>query len=246
MSIIAKYFGANTWKISFDDLNVLIDPWIKGDLVFDPGPWLLKGELLEEQTLPKDIDLILLTQGLPDHAHKETLRLFQKTIPVIASLEASKIVSDLHFKTIKTLSPYMKINILGLQISATKGARVPKLENGYILEYKHHKIYIEPHGYYDKTIKEQSIDIVITPIKDLGIPIFGNFIKGRTAVKELVKRFKPRYILTSTTGGKIKFSGILNNFIKQHGTDDEIRQNLPDNIELISSEPGNSYSFNFD
>ena len=37
MTFEAKYLGSNGWLIKFDKTNLLIDPWLTGDLVFPPG-----------------------------------------------------------------------------------------------------------------------------------------------------------------------------------------------------------------
>ena len=45
------------------------------------------------------------------------------------------------------------------------------------------------------------------------MPIVGPFVKGADVIPNLVNLFNPSYILSSTTGGDAKFSGILNSFI---------------------------------
>jgi len=75
MTIATTYFGANGWLLEFDDLRVLVDPWLRGSLSFPPGAWMLKGELPEQRPAPEHLDLLLLTQGLADHAHPESLDL---------------------------------------------------------------------------------------------------------------------------------------------------------------------------
>ncbi len=45
MVIKATYYGANGWLIELDKRNILIDPWLNGDLTLPPGDWLIKGKL---------------------------------------------------------------------------------------------------------------------------------------------------------------------------------------------------------
>ena len=81
MSLAATYLGANGWLLEIGTLRILVDPWLRGMLSFPPGPWFLRGELGTEQPIPGDLDLLLLTQGLADHAHPTTLRLLPKDLP---------------------------------------------------------------------------------------------------------------------------------------------------------------------
>ena len=48
MTFEATYLGSNGWLIKFEKTNLIIDPWLKGDLIFPPGEWFFKGSLEEE------------------------------------------------------------------------------------------------------------------------------------------------------------------------------------------------------
>ena len=243
MTIKATYYGANGWLIEIDKIRILIDPWLNGDLTFPPGDWLIKGELKKEVEAPKDINFLLLTQGQPDHAHPPTLEKINKSITVIASQAASKVVKKIGFKKIYTLKPHEKFKYNNLIIQATSGATVPNTENGYIIEYNLDSIYIEPHGFLDKEIKSRNIDLVITPVIDFSLPIAGKFIKGKTILPELIKLFNPSTIIASTTGGDITFTGLLNNLITVDGSfeDNKLFNNIRTNF--ISPKPLKEYIF---
>ena len=58
MVIKATYYGANGWLVDLNETRILIDPWLKGDLTFPPGDWLIKGELDREIEIPIDIDFL--------------------------------------------------------------------------------------------------------------------------------------------------------------------------------------------
>ena len=66
MTFEATYLGSNGWYIKLKKTNIIIDPWLKGDLIF-PLEVVFKGSLEKEITIDNEIDIILLTQGLPDH-----------------------------------------------------------------------------------------------------------------------------------------------------------------------------------
>ena len=53
MTLAATYYGANGWLLEFDDLCVLVDPWLRGSLSFPPGEWLLKGSFPASARCPR-------------------------------------------------------------------------------------------------------------------------------------------------------------------------------------------------
>ncbi len=241
MTVKATYYGANSWLIELDKTRILIDPWLNGDLTFPPGDWLIKGVLGKESEVPSGIDFLLLTQGQPDHAHPPTLEKIDKCVPVIASQAASKVVSQIGFTTIKTLKPGEYFKKHNLKIQATSGASVPNIENGYIIDSSLGSIYIEPHGFLDKKIKPRNIDLLITPVIDFSLPLAGKFIKGKTVLPQLLKLFNPKTILASTTGGDIKFTGIINNLIKVEGSVEDISLLKGTSTKLINPEQFKEY-----
>ena len=213
MTFKATYLGSNGWIIEFKKVRLVIDPWLLGDLIFPPGGWFFKGTLKDEIPTPKNIDLILLTQGLPDHCHIPSLKKFPKTTNIICSKSCFKTLVELNFESINIMEPGQKLEFNDIKIEATSGAAVPQVENGYILEATDGSFYIEPHGYLDNKIKSRKLDAVITPTKNLELPMLGPFVKGADVIPNLVKLFNPSYVLSSTTGGDAQFSGMLNSFI---------------------------------
>ena len=213
MTFKATYLGSNGWIIELMKTKIVIDPWLLGDLVFPPGGWFFKGTLKDEIPTPENIDLILLTQGLPDHCHIPTLKKFPKNTKVLCTKSAFKVLDELNFESINIMEPGQHLKFNNINIEATSGASVPQIENGYILETIDGSFYIEPHGFLDKQIKPRKLDAVITPTKNLELPVVGPFVKGADVIPRLVKLFNPKYILSSTIGGDAQFSGILNSFI---------------------------------
>ena len=229
MTFEATYLGSNGWLIKFKKTNLIIDPWLKGDLIFPPGEWFFKGSLEEEISIDKKIDIILLTQGLPDHCHVPTLEMFRKDIPIICPRSASGILEKIGFSSIEVLKPNEKTNKFNLSFEATAGAPVPQIENGYIVkDDQDNGFYIEPHGYLDENLNKQSLDAVITPTKNLELPLVGSFVKGADVVPKLIKKFNPKFILSSTVGGDAKYSGFLNNFISVQDYEEALNCNLVD------------------
>ena len=229
MTFEATYLGSNGWLIKFEKTTLIIDPWLKGDLIFPPGEWFFKGSLEEEILIDKEIDIILLTQGLPDHCHVPTLEMFRKDIPIICPKSAVEKLEKIGFSSIKVLKPTEKTNQFDLSFEATAGAPVPQIENGYIVkDDQDNGFYIEPHGYLDENLNKQNLDVVITPTKNLELPLIGSFVKGADVIPKLINKFNPKFILSSTVGGDAKYSGFLNNFISVQDYEEELNCNLVD------------------
>jgi len=229
MTFAAPSLGSNGWLIKFKKTNLIIDPWLKGDLIFPPGEWFFKGSLQEEIPIDKKIDIILLTQGLPDHCHVPTLEMFRKDTPIICPKSAVETLEKIGFDSIKMLKPNEKTNQFNLSFEATAGAPVPQIENGYIVkDDQDNGFYIEPHGYLDENLNKQNLDAVITPTKNLELPLVGSFVKGADVIPKLINKFNPKFILSSTVGGDAKYSGFLNNFISVQDYEDELNCNLVD------------------
>ena len=256
MALLATFYGANGWLLEFEaagqaPLRVLLDPWLVGELRFLPGNWFFTGALPHSWPVPEGIDLLLLTQGLPDHAHRPTLELLPRSIPVVGSASAAKVVQQLGFTAVTALAPGQCCTperaagqSSGLEIRATAGAPVPQVENGYVLHHPGGSLYIEPHGYLAPAsqLPPQPLDAVITPVVDLGLPLAGAFVRGRSVLPQLIERFKPATVLASTAGGGVRYSGFLNRLLWQRGEVGGASSGLPGRVRLIDPEPGLAYA----
>jgi hypothetical protein len=253
MSLEATYYGANGWLLQFEDpdrpgegLRVLVDPWLQGPLVFPPGPWLLKGELGHALPTPEGVDLLLFTQGLDDHCHPASLKLLPRSLPVVGSASAAAKVRKLGFERVIALSPGESHRFAGLAITATAGAPVPRTENGYLLEHPGGSLYLEPHGFLAPDLAPRRLDAVITPVIDLGLPLAGAFVRGREVLPQLLQRFEPSTVLASTSGGDVRFSGLITGLLRGVGTIAEamamVETASGGRTRLIDPQPGVSYS----
>ena len=250
MALHATYLGANGWLLEFEasggtPLRLLLDPWLVGELRFLPGDWFFTGRQTRPQPIPERIDLLLLTQGLPDHAHPPTLEQLPRSIPVVGSPSAAKVVRQLGFSQVTALAPGERSSAVGaLEIEATPGAPVPQVENGYVLRHPAGSLYVEPHGYLASAeqVPPQHLDAVITPVVDLGLPLAGAFVRGQSVLPELVERFQPQSVLASTAGGDITFEGLLSKVLWQKGSPQQASEALPAEIALIDPVPGERLS----
>ena len=222
------WYGANSWSIEVSGLHVLLDPWLVGPLEFGGLSWLFRATRNQSLPIPKAVDLILLSQGLEDHSHPETLEKLDKSIPVVGSPKAAKVCRQLGFEQVTALDFGETYQLADrVEILATEGALTGiKPENGYVLRDldKGNKIYYEPHGFYPDSLSEQApVDVVIGPVSDIAIPLAGAIVRGNTSALELTKMLKPRYFLRSTAGDDgVVYDGLLNSVLKAKGSVEEL------------------------
>lgn len=228
------YLDSNSWLIEIDDCRILLDPWLVGKLTFGNQAWLFEGSKNNPQPIPEQIDLILLSQGLEDHAHPPTLKKLDKHIPVVASPNAAKVVQELGYSTVTVLKHNSTFWLKKIEIKAVPGSPVgPTLtENGYIIKglESGKNIYYEPHGYHSESLKDEApIDVVITPIINLKLPLLGAVIKGQKAALQVCKWLNPQVILSTAGGGDLDFQGLITTVLKADGTVEEFNRLLQQN-----------------
>ncbi|MEO1374344.1 MAG: MBL fold metallo-hydrolase [Cyanobacteria bacterium J06635_10] len=238
------YLDSNSWLLEIGGQNILIDPWLVGSLTFGNLDWLFKGSRPKERPIPEKIDLILLSQGLEDHAHPPTLKQLDRSLPVVASANAAKVVSQLNYQNVHSLAHGETFTLDGtVEITATPGSPIgPTLvENGYLLKEieSGFTLYYEPHGYHSESLKKSApVDVIITPLINLSLPLLGPIIKGQEKALEVAKWLDPQIMLPTAAGGDVMFEGLLINFLKAEGTVEEFRSLLQkQNISTQVLEP---------
>ncbi|MUG95018.1 MBL fold metallo-hydrolase [Scytonema sp. UIC 10036] len=237
----------NSWLVEMGGKRILIDPWLVGSLIFGNLDWLFKGFRTQERAIPENIDLIVLSQGLEDHAHTPTLKQLDRNIPVVASPNAANVVTQLNYTQITPLAHGETFNLeRSVAITATPGSSIgPTLvENGYILKELEtgFTLYYEPHGYHSPSLKEAApIDVVITPQYDLGLPLVGSIIRGRKYALEVAQWLQPQVMIHTAAGGDVVFEGLLNSLLQTTGSIAEFRSLLAQNhlsVQVIEPTPG--------
>ncbi|RUR85977.1 MBL fold metallo-hydrolase [Chlorogloeopsis fritschii PCC 9212] len=242
------YLDSNSWLIEIGEQRVLLDPWLVDSLTFGNLDWLFKGSRTSQRQIPENIDLILLSQGLEDHAHPPTLKQLNRNIQVVASPNAAKVVQQLGYTKITTLTHGQSFILNNsVEIKATPGSPIgPTLvENGYLLKELATglTLYYEPHGYHSPSLKDAApVDVIITPLVDLALPLVGPIIRGRKNALEIAKLLQPQVMLPTAAGGDVMFEGLLTKFLRQEGSVEEFRSLLEKNnlavqvIEPLSGE----------
>jgi L-ascorbate metabolism protein UlaG (beta-lactamase superfamily) len=241
------WFDSNSWLIELEGKRILIDPWLVGSLVFGNLDWLFKGSRKSDCAIPENIDLIVLSQGLEDHAHPPTLKQLDRTIPVVASMNAAKIVRELGYTQVTALNHGETFTLdKQVAIKATPGSPIgPTLvENGYLLKELASglTLYYEPHGFHSPSIKQVTpVDVVITPIVDLALPLMGPIIKGTKSALEVAQWLQPQVMLPTAASGEVEYGGLLNYVLREVGSIEEFRSKLQQNnlsTQVIKPNPG--------
>lgn len=249
------WLDSNSWLIELANKRILLDPWLVDSLIFGNLPWLFEGKKNISRPIPENIDLILLSQGLEDHAHPPTLKQLDRNIPVAASPNATKVVRELGYTQINTLA-HEETFILAdkVEIKAVPGSPIgPTLvENGYLLKDLENgqTLYYEPHGYHSPSLKKNlPIDVIITPIIDLKIPLLGSVIKGQQSALEACKLLQPQVILPTAAGGDITFEGLLISVLRAEGSVETFQNLLAQNnlsTQVIEPKPAERFAVNLE
>lgn len=226
------WFDSNTWLIELGSKRILLDPWLVGSLTFGNLEWLFKGDRPTPLAIPENVDLILLSQGLPDHAHPPTLEKLDRQIPVVGSPAAAKVVEALGYTQVTGLL-HGEVYRLGdhVTIQATPGSLTGPntVENGYLLKDHDQKqtLYYEPHGSHPEMLKDLApIDVVITPLFDLSLPLIGPIIRGSKAAVQVAEWTHPQVLVATTNPGNAHYEGILLFLLKATGGSTTVEQEL--------------------
>lgn len=243
------WLDSNSWLIEMGGQRILLDPWLVGNLVFGNLPWLFQGVKSQPRPIPEAIDLILLSQGIEDHAHPETLKRLDRSIPVVASPNAAKVVEELGFTQVTRLAHGEVFTLAeAIAIHALPGAPLGPFvtENGYLLQLgTEQSLYYEPHGFHAEAVKAFApVDVVITPIVSLEIPVLGSIIQGHKTALQVAQWLRPQVMLPTAAGGDVKFTGLINTVLKGAGSTAEFRVQLTENgltTQVIEPQPGDRF-----
>lgn len=244
------WLDSNSWLIELGGKRILIDPWLVDTLVFGNLDWLFKGSRRSDRSIPENIDLIILSQGLEDHAHPATLKQLDRNIPVVASPNAAKVVQELNYTQVTELNHGATFTLNHqIEIKATPGSSIgPTLvENGYLIKelISGLTLYYEPHGFHSPSVKDAApVDVVITPIVDLALPLVGSIIRGTKTALEVAEWLQPQVMLPTASPGDVEYGGLLNYALREVGSVEEFRAKLQAknlSTQVIEPKPGDRF-----
>lgn len=226
------WLDSNSWLWEIAGKRILLDPWLVGSLVFGNQAWLFQGEKPQAIPIPENLDLILLSQGLEDHAHPPTLKLLDRRIPVVASPKAAQVVQGLGYEQVTTLKPgeiYRLDDALTIKAIAGSLMGPQAIENAYIVEdlTTGHRLYYEPHGNHSAQLKSETpIDVVITPVVGFSLLHLVPVLKGQKTTLELCQTLQPQVVLPTSGAGEAEYKGALVSILKFEGTIPQFQASL--------------------
>lgn len=225
----------NSWLIELEGQRILLDPWLVGNLTFGHQEWLFKASRVTPRAIPEAIDLILLSQGLEDHAHPPTLKALDRSIPVLASPNAAKVVRGLGYEQVTAIAHGESFTLADrVTIQAVPGSPIGPLltENGYLVRglSTGSSLYYEPHGFHAPMLQQLApVDVVITPLVNLELPLLGPILQGGKTALQVAQWLKPQVILPTAAGGDVTLEGVLMSLIRATGSVAEVEAELTRN-----------------
>ncbi|MBU6186834.1 MAG: MBL fold metallo-hydrolase [Cyanobacteria bacterium REEB444] len=244
------WLDSNSWLIELGEKRILVDPWLVGPLTFGRSAWLFKSDRPHPRPIPDHLDLILLSQGLPDHAHQPTLKQLDRHIPVIASINGANVVNQLGYTQVTPLTHGQSVEFSHrLHIQAVPGSLVGPntIENGYILrdQLTQDSVYYEPHGFHSSSLKQMDpVTVVITPVVNLVLPFGITPIQGYHSGLEIAQWLKPQFILPTAAGGDVEMTGLAMTLVRAVGGAAELQTVLRANhlpTLVLEPKPGERF-----
>ena len=260
------YLGGNSWFATFaaSGVKVLCDPWLVGDLTFWDLPELYKGtkaslagrerEWLERA---KTADVILLSQGWEDHAHRPTLRLLPRHIPVVGSPAAAEVAKALGFTRVTGLRANASVEVTTREASderavsgrdarekllvvVAEGASVgppwSEREAGFFLAdgARGARLYYEPHCSYVAASVRRGVaqvggrvDVCVTPVRSVDVAGFA-LVAGDGAAADLVETLGTPRLVVPLRNGELEQTGASVGLLGTDGTTGETFARLCD------------------
>lgn len=239
----------NTFVLEGGGARLLVDPFLEEELIFFTPAFfrLTKPEGVSGLDKAGHFDAVILTQHLPDHAHEPTLRLIDRSIPVVAPPQAKALLNKLGFRNVtllkhgETAAPVQKLpnvtvtaglgSVVGPPGSLAQLALVFSFgtADGAPL-----RVYHEPHGYHDPNFlaSYKGIDAAIAPIISATIPSINyNLVNGPKEAVQLCKQLLPKTLVGfDNSGGQP--SGFLVRLLAAFGSADDLKRAIRSEKDL--------------
>lgn len=244
-------YEGNSWRAEFgaSGVRVLVDPWLVDTLTFGGVSFLYIGtkrvareDTIDINRLAAATDLILLTMGIDDHAHRPTLRRLPKHLPVVGSPSAAAVARELGYTNVTAVDHGQEVTVCDgrLKVRATQGALVgppwSKRENGFVLSETSApegiRVYYEPHADYvaSSVAEVGAVDVVVTPPSTQSLLGY-ELVKGATANLPLLKMLRPK-VVVPLMNAEFDAQGLLDRLLSESGGPQELERQLQADPQL--------------
>lgn len=231
----------NSWRIQWDETSFILDPWLSGTEIdgfsWFNEQWHSTPPIKYENV--KDFDLVIISQGYPDHCHIETLQKLGNSYPIAAVPTAHKKlkgkVKNNLYEIPKKGQPDL---VLGdLKIFRIIPDRPIATFNGLVIQKGNEYILHAPHGgpFTNETLsilEELSCKCLITTFTLYQLPFYlgGKINPGKKSADKLIQQISPKFILNTHDEDK-PAKGISNKLAKRSYPN--LQENMHDNYIFI-------------
>eukprot|EP01024_Parvocaulis_polyphysoides_P043398 TRINITY_DN39696_c0_g1_i1.p1 TRINITY_DN39696_c0_g1~~TRINITY_DN39696_c0_g1_i1.p1 ORF type:complete len:349 (-),score=22.60 TRINITY_DN39696_c0_g1_i1:379-1347(-) len=244
--IVYTHYESNTFTLTFNKTGVtmLNDPWLVDDLYFSSMEWIFrakkrvvgKNKPIDIDYFNKNTDFIHISQPISDHLHRPTLRVLDKSLPVVASVPAAEVVKqEFGYKNVTPIDHGESVTICDgkLTLTATQGALTgppwAKRNNGIVIRENVEggvSVYFEPHCDFEpESVRKVSpVDIVITPVVSQYLGSYP-LVRGLEGIDQLLEITKPKKILR-LINGEVDQQGPLSLLIQEKGSTQDFEYKL--------------------
>jgi L-ascorbate metabolism protein UlaG (beta-lactamase superfamily) len=189
------YVGHGTVLIETRGARILTDPLLRRSM----GPLLRRGPLPAPE-VTRGLDAILISHLHIDHLDVKSMRLLDRSVPVVIPWHGVKLMHRLGFAEVHAIAPGETLELAGVGIEATDafhgGKRYPVTREGHALGYL---VGAAPSFYYagdtglfaGMAELAGRIDVALLPISGWGVTLPDDHLNPLTAAKAL-DHLKPR------------------------------------------------------
>ncbi len=169
--LIRRLDDYQSWMIQVAGKKVVIDPWLRAELVLPPGRWMFARRRPLPGTGPEEIrdaDALVLTAPFGDHFDPETLAVLPRNVPVFANTATAKRARALGFTNVAIMADGTRATpVAGLEIEGVAPAFPYRGDSlGFVFTGGSKRVYLETHV-VDLRHKERlrHLDALIIPVQ---------------------------------------------------------------------------------